>query len=59
MTRLRALSLATLLAAAVTASASGPQFWTVASAADFLGGRSEGVFVNLDGVVSADRKSVV
>lgn len=33
--------------------ASGPQFWTTATAAEFLAGRSEGVFVSLDGVVTA------
>jgi hypothetical protein len=33
--------------------ASGPAFWTVATAADFLRGRSEGAFVGLDGTVTA------
>lgn len=32
--------------------AAGPAFWTVAAAADFLKGTSNGVYVNLDGVVS-------
>ena len=33
-------------------SASGPVFWTVATAADFLKGTSDGVYVSLEGVVS-------
>jgi hypothetical protein len=37
---------------ALPLSASGPTFWTVATSADFLGGRSDGVFVNLEGVVT-------
>jgi len=32
--------------------ASGPTFWTVATSADFLGGRSDGVFVNSEGIVT-------
>ena len=35
------------------ASASGPAFWTVATAADFLRGRSDGVYVSLEGVLTA------
>jgi sugar lactone lactonase YvrE len=35
------------------AFASGPAFWTVASASEFLRGQSDGVFVSLAGVVSA------
>jgi sugar lactone lactonase YvrE len=43
------------VAGAVTAGvlASGPSFWTVATAADFLKGRSDGVYVSLEGVVTA------
>ena len=33
--------------------ASGPTFWTMATAGDFLKGRSEGVYVSLEGVVTA------
>ncbi len=33
--------------------ASGPTFWTVATAADFLEGRSDGVYVSLSGTVAA------
>jgi hypothetical protein len=47
-----ALSLLTL-ALAVGVTASGPTFWTVATSGDFLKGRSDGVFVSLDGVVTA------
>jgi hypothetical protein len=35
------------------ARASGPVFWTVATAADFLRGTSDGVFVSRDGVLTA------
>jgi hypothetical protein len=46
-----------LLAAACAAStglaASGPTFWTVATAADFLKGTSEGVYVSLSGALTA------
>lgn len=38
---------------AAGALAAGPSFWTVATAADFLKGRSEGVYVSLEGVVTA------
>jgi hypothetical protein len=43
------------VAAAMTAgaTASGPAFWTVATAAEFLRGRSEGVYVGLDGTLTA------
>ncbi len=40
------------LALGATLVAGGPVFWTVATSADFLGGRSDGVFVSLDGVVT-------
>ncbi len=50
--RLPVAALVSLLAA-VGLAASGPTFWTVATSADFLAGRSEGVFVSLDGVVTA------
>ncbi|MEO7192136.1 MAG: hypothetical protein ABI051_13880 [Vicinamibacterales bacterium] len=33
--------------------ASGPTFWTVATAADFLKGTSDGVYVTLSGVITA------
>ena len=48
-----------LLAAAVAVAvglptrASGPSFWTVATAGDFLRGTSEGVYVSLNGVLTA------
>jgi hypothetical protein len=54
VTSARALSLvvfSTFLG--MSAIASGPTFWTVATAADLLAGKSEGVFVSLDGVVTA------
>jgi hypothetical protein len=56
MPQLRARAFLMLLAvvsAAAVSSASGPVFWTVATAADFLKGTSEGVFVSLEGIVSA------
>jgi sugar lactone lactonase YvrE len=34
------------------ARASGPKFWTTATATEFLAGRSEGVYVSLQGVVT-------
>jgi sugar lactone lactonase YvrE len=46
------LCLAVAMGAAVT-HASGPTFWTVATAADFLRGTSDGVFVTLGGAVTA------
>jgi len=49
--RLPIASLVAVLCAAGLA-ASGPTFWTVATSADFLAGRSEGVFVSRDGVVT-------
>ena len=39
--------------AAPSLLASGPTFWTTATAADFLKGTSDGVYVNLNGVVTA------
>ena len=49
------LILAVLVFAAVASLAftSGPTFWTVATAAEFLRGTSDGVYVSLNGVVSA------
>jgi hypothetical protein len=35
------------------AGAAGPTFWTVATSAEFLRGTSEGVYVSLEGVVTA------
>ena len=35
------------------AAAAGPVFWTVATAAEFLKGTSDGVYVSLDGVLTA------
>ena len=46
------ITVLTLTLAAVV-SASGPTFWTVATSADFLGGRSNGVYVSLEGAVTA------
>src|SRR5262245_46621529 len=52
--RLRLIPLALILAAStVSTSASGPTFWTIAASSDFLKGRSDGVFVSLNGVVTA------
>jgi hypothetical protein len=50
----RRIVLATLLAsiAVLPTRASGPVFWTVANAAEFLKGTSDGVFVSLEGVLS-------
>ena len=49
------LILAALVFGAVASLAftSGPTFWTIATAADFLRGTSDGVYVSLNGVVSA------
>ncbi len=55
MIRLRLRQLLPLLVVAlvgVSARASGPVFWTVATAADFLRGTSDGVYVSRDGVVT-------
>ncbi|HXT69855.1 MAG TPA: hypothetical protein VN700_08865 [Vicinamibacterales bacterium] len=54
MPHLRRLSIAAAFAAltVLSASASGPMFWTVASPADFLKGTSDGVFISLQGVLS-------
>src|SRR5690242_8798916 len=49
--RLSILALLTSLSV-MSASASGPMFWTVASPAEFLKGTSDGVFVSLEGVLS-------
>lgn len=52
----RRLSLSVCLAIALpfaAIEASGPTFWTVATAAEFLRGTSEGVFVTLAGAVTA------
>ena len=53
--RARQLVLLLLFAGLLTgaARASGPVFWTVATAAEFLRGTSDGVFVSRDGVVTA------
>ena len=48
---LAAVAAAVLVLADVLAS--GPSFWTIATAADFLKGRSEGVYVSLEGVLTA------
>jgi len=50
---LSAVLLVSATAPALVGLASGPTFWTVATATEFLTGRSEGVFVSLSGVVSA------
>ena len=50
--RLFACALFVSIAVAVP-RASGPSFWTVATAADFLRGTSDGVFVTLGGSVTA------
>jgi PQQ-like domain/Two component regulator propeller len=51
--RIRPILLVFLLAAlAPGLRAAGPAFWTVAAAADFLKGTSNGVYVNLDGVLT-------
>ena len=48
------LSLLVFLAAiAAPVAASGPTFWTVATSTEFLQGRSDGVYLSLDGVVTA------
>lgn len=56
MTVSRLVSACAAMAAVVVSAplaASGPTFWTVATAADFLRGTSDGVFVTLGGVVTA------
>ena len=55
MTKSRVLLSALLFTFAALAApvlASGPVFWTVATAAEFLRGTSEGVFVSRDGVLT-------
>src|SRR5580765_7023100 len=54
MSQLRRSLVVLLLAvlAALSASASGPMFWTVANSAEFLKGTSDGVFISLEGVLS-------
>jgi hypothetical protein len=46
-------AIAATLALAATVTASGPVFWTTLGAGDLLRGTSDGVFVSLDGVVTA------
>jgi hypothetical protein len=55
MTYIRSLLLCLLAALVLTPAlhASGPTFWTTATAADFLEGTSDGVFVSLNGTVTA------
>src|SRR5579871_4033081 len=56
MTTIRSMLLGALIAAlglAPALRASGPTFWTVATASDFLKGTSDGVFVSLTGFVTA------
>ena len=48
------LVLVFLLVAAASPRASGPTFWTVATATEFLRGTSEGVYVSLSGVLTAE-----
>ena len=53
-TRARALVMVTVIAAAITSgAASGPTFWTIATAAEFLKGTSDGVSVSSQGQLSA------
>jgi hypothetical protein len=42
-----------LIVAASALYASGPTFWTIASGSEFLKGRSDGVFVSLNGTITA------
>ncbi|HET9368956.1 MAG TPA: two-component regulator propeller domain-containing protein [Vicinamibacterales bacterium] len=42
-----------LAAIAAPVAASGPTFWTVATSTEFLQGRSDGVYLSLEGVVTA------
>jgi hypothetical protein len=51
--RLATLAGAAILGIVATVQASGPEFWTVATASEFLRGRSDGVYVGLDGVLTA------
>src|ERR1041385_3556781 len=44
---------AAALVAAVTLQASGPAFWVVANVGDLLKGTSDGVYITLDGAVTA------
>jgi hypothetical protein len=46
-------ALACLALSAVHLAASGPTFWTVGTAADFLKGTSDGVYVSLTGTLTA------
>ena len=43
----------TFVAATMTVASSGPTFWTVGTAAEFLRGTSDGVYVSLNGVLTA------
>src|SRR5262245_53124994 len=53
-TRLQWLVVITVIATAITtAGASGPTFWTIATAAEFLKGTSDGVSVSSQGQLSA------
>jgi hypothetical protein len=55
MSHIRPLILACLLVSGVgvLVHASGPTFWTIANAADFLKGTSDGVFISLNGTLTA------
>ncbi|MCC7008905.1 MAG: hypothetical protein IT184_08820 [Acidobacteria bacterium] len=48
-----AVLLAAALAPAFVVQAAGPTFWTVATASEFLKGRSDGVYVSMAGVITA------
>src|SRR5262245_34612792 len=51
--RVRSLLILILAVGAyATARASGPVFWTIATAAEFLKGTSDGVYVSLDGILT-------
>jgi hypothetical protein len=55
MPSIRVRSLLILILAAgicATARASGPIFWTIATAGEFLKGTSDGVYVSLDGILT-------
>jgi sugar lactone lactonase YvrE len=48
-----AVAVAAAAALSLSARASGPAFWTLASASDFLRGTSDGIFVSSAGIITA------
>ena len=53
--RVVATTLLSLSVLGASLAASGPAFWTTAAPADFLKGTSDGVYVNLNGTLTAEQ----